>query len=549
LHLVKSIKLFNKKFDCKKLFKDEEKSILLYNFKSLKMLLFIKSHKKAIFRQFSEFNLIQLQKKSSFQVLRKVDNLYEDYYLNKNDMAVICRHFRVRTEIDYFSNFNLLRKAIEDWKSLNPFLRCKVQKLPVDNGKELANYFVSADDKNLSNVKFLTARYDNLSSLSNEKHDEIMKLLVEKDINYDYDYSKHLLWKLKFYKLENKLYDILFTVNHAISEDRCNINLVLKLLDIIDKMHKNEYVKEKEYQLLPAMYGSYVFKPPSSEIRRDQVISERPSFVKPELAKQESLNSFSTKFTEQDIKNIKLVDVQTNKIYSSLPNLLEISKRNYSKFENIKLDATRIVNKCKEKNCKITSCLNIIGVLALKDLYLKYGNDTEKQRAITYGNVISVRSFIDSDAAKIKENMGLYIMNIMNKLKTEQNSSQSVSHENFWSWVQLDSQYLMRNIQSGKIFQTPHFENDKNLELPFYDLFFTNVGNIEPETSILSHQNITFSIAGGLLNIEDYLLYIVAYSIDNSLFIQLFYNSHYVQDKFVSDFIHNFQNIYKKFLY
>jgi hypothetical protein len=150
-------------------------------------------------------------------VLRKVDDRYEDYYLNKNDVAVIYRHFRIRTEIDYFSNLGLLRKAVESWKNLNPLLRSKVHTLQPSNENKPEAYFVLDDDKNLSNVKFLTARTSNSSSLSTEKHNEIMKLLIEKDINYEYDYSKTPLWKLKFYKLENNLYDVLFTVNHAIS--------------------------------------------------------------------------------------------------------------------------------------------------------------------------------------------------------------------------------------------------------------------------------------------------------------------------------------------
>jgi hypothetical protein len=354
----------------------------------------------------------------------------------------------------------LLKGAIENWKSLNPLLRSKVKKLKLDEDSEPVDYFVQDDETNLSNVKFLTSKSNNSSSLSTQKHNEIMKLLVEKDINYAYDYSQCPLWKLKFYKLENNLYDVLLTVNHAISEDRCNIQLIMKLLEIIEKMHRNEYVKEKEYPLLPAMYGTYVHKPPPGEIDFESYSAKRPSFIQLEVAKQESFDRHSTNLTEHDINHIQVVDVQTNEIYSSIPSLLEISKNNYSKFKTISFDARKLVSKCKEKKCKVTSCLNLISVLALKDLYLKYGNEEEKQRSISYGNVISVRNFTDNDAVKIKDNMGIYIMNIMNKYRAQQQGSRFTSEDIFWSLVQSDSEFMMHKIQSGKIFQTPRFEEE-----------------------------------------------------------------------------------------
>jgi hypothetical protein len=191
----------------------------------------------------------------------------------------------------------------------------------------------------------------------------------------------------------------------------------------------------------------------------------------------------------------------------------------------------------------------MISVLALKDLYLKYGNDEEKQRSITYGNVISVRDFTDNDAVKIKDNMGIYIMNMMNKYSSERNGSQSISSERFWNLVQSDSEFITKNIQSKNIFCTPSFEDNHNSELPFYDLFLTNVGNIETSKFNIMHQNLMFSIVGGLSNIENYLLYLVSYSIHNKLYIRIFYNSHHIHEEFITDFINQFQNIFKKFSY
>lgn len=63
---------------------------------------------------FKNLNLTQEKKKLVSQILRKVDNRYEDYYLNKKDVSILYRHLRVKTEIDYFSNLSLLREAIEN---------------------------------------------------------------------------------------------------------------------------------------------------------------------------------------------------------------------------------------------------------------------------------------------------------------------------------------------------------------------------------------------------------------------------------------------------
>ena len=320
-------------------------------------------------------------------------------------------------------------------------------------------------------------------------------------------------------------------------------------MDIIEKMHKNEYKEEKEYQLLPAMYGSCVFTPPPGHIDYQSYSYKRPSFINPKLAKQESLSSFSTKLTEQDIKNIQLVDVQMNEIYSSIPSLLEISKRNYSKFHTIMFDASKLVNKCKEKKCKITSCLNMISVLALKDLYLKYGNDEEKQRSITYGNVISVRDFTDNDAVKIKDNMGIYIMNMMNKYSSERNGSQSISSERFWNLVQSDSEFITKNIQSGNIFSTPSFEEENftNKEA-FYDLFMTNIGNLPYFYSNESLHKIESNYAGSLLNSKDFIFYQASFTFRGDLLVFVQYNSNFVQNKIVSDYISFFHSLFYKYI-
>jgi hypothetical protein len=493
---------------------------------------------------FKNLNLTQEKKKLVSQILRKVDNRYEDYYLNKKDVSILYRHLRVKTEIDYFSNLSLLREAIENWKNLNPLLRCKVHKLHSSDVK----LFVMEDDKRLKNVKFLTAK-SYRKNLNTENHNEIIKMLIERDINYDYDYSKSPLWTLKFYKLQDNLYDVVFTVNHAISEDRCNIHLVFKLLDIIEKMHKNEYVKEKAYQLLPAMYGLYVHKPPPSEINYDSYSYHRPSFIKPELAQQDSLNSFSTSLTSQDVNDIQVIDIEKNTIYSNLSSLLEISRRNFSKCETIELNVNNLIKKCKQWDCKITSCLNIISIMALKDLYIEYGNEEEKQRSISYGNVISVRNFLEDESVRIKENMGMYIMNMMNKYKGSKNGSELISNENFWSLVKNDSDFMMENIKNGKIFQTPYFEEENFInDDAFLDLFMTNVGFIPNSYSKNSLHTVESNLFGSFFSAKDYIFYQLTYSTNNRLFVRILYNSNFIQQKYVMEYILNFKRLYFKFI-
>jgi hypothetical protein len=187
--------------------------------------------------------------------------------------------------------------------------------------------------------------------------------------------------------------------------------------------------------------------------------------------------------------------------------------------------------------------------MALKDLYIKHGNDDEKQRSISYGNVISVRNFIDDDSVKIKDNMGIYIMNMMNKYKACQNGSESISHENFWELVQTDSDFMMQNIKNGKIFQTPHFEEENFVDDDaFLDLFMTNVGFVPSAYSKSSLHKVESNLFGSLFDAKDYIFYQLTYSTNNQLFVRILYNSNFIQQKYVMEYISNFKNIFSKFI-
>jgi hypothetical protein len=154
----------------------------------------------------------------------------EVYNIFNIDYDILIGTIKVSSRIDFNSSQDLVAQAINEWKRLNPALRwfAKIEK--DHSTDENAVYFVEASAEKqkepLHNVEFLSYTSDSNDLKNIDQH--LIKLLSEKEVNMKFDLSSELMWRLKFFKLEqtqtgtNDLfkYCVLFSVHHSICEAR-----------------------------------------------------------------------------------------------------------------------------------------------------------------------------------------------------------------------------------------------------------------------------------------------------------------------------------------
>jgi hypothetical protein len=474
-----------------------------------------------------------------YRILRKTDGFYEDYYLEKNDIAIMTRSLRIRTHIDYFSNIFLIKESIRVWKNLNPLLRSKIRRMKSGSDKaDWFNYFVLDDDKELSNVSFLVL---NKSTLM-KNHNDIVELLIQKDINSNYDYVHDPLWKLSIYKIENHLYDFIFTINHSIAEDRCMFYLILKLLSIIELMINKNYEQEKEFSVLKPMVGSYVQE--SSRKALTKTLFKRPNFIESKRTYEDEALPNSTNY-----KDLKLLNAEDKHVLITVDELSETSQSSSTRFARNMFESREIIAKCKSHNTKVSSCLNIMCALAMREVYLKYGNQNERLRPILYGNVMSIRQLVKNKlmGPSFYDNLGYFVINLLNRF-SETLSYQQLSHETFWKLVEADFDFLKQNIQDEIIYKIPQFEYEMRSDPSlFNDLWITNLGKMP--NSYFKNQSmhrIESTLLGGSFNVENYLLYNHFLTLNDTLVQTIFYNKNCTS--IISSYISSFNLIYKKYL-
>ena len=187
-------------------------------------------------------------------ILRKLGEK-ESLILKRPSSKNFVHTFRIKTKIDLYENLPMVQDAIYKWKNMHKLLCSRIYK---DNSD--VEYFVLNDSKDdLKNVQFLKFVSNfQYGSRIDKFLDEFINLLIEKEFSNLITEDDELLWRLIFLKIENSQsnleneFEVLFNVNHVISEARNSYAIIYQLLNLIEEsILKRLTTNQIEYKILP----------------------------------------------------------------------------------------------------------------------------------------------------------------------------------------------------------------------------------------------------------------------------------------------------------
>lgn len=255
---------------------------------------------------------------------------------------------RIKSEINLFDKANLevVKKSIKIWIKSQVFLRSKISKTNDEYFFEYSN-----DDFDCSNLKLLRATNNRIAD-----REMISRLLFDYILSNEIDPDKEsncLLWKLYIFEIDCNVYDFIAIFHHSITQGKTGFLNLCELLRTIDHVHKNEPIDLKEGLVFPGCaslfdfalgYNSSVSTP----------VCKVPSFVNPEKAKENSLNSLRASDFESEIFNVD----SGLRFEASLDDLVQISRVNFIKYEELNLGT--------QKNKKLLNIKHLFKIVLIK---------------------------------------------------------------------------------------------------------------------------------------------------------------------------------------
>ncbi|RNA28963.1 hypothetical protein BpHYR1_025763 [Brachionus plicatilis] len=237
-------------------------------------------------------------------ILRKLGEK-ESAILKRPSSKNFVHIFRIKSTIDLYDNLKLVQEAILEWKRIHKLLRSKIYK--DDMGAE---YFSLNDSKiNNENVQFLkfVSKFQYGSKIEYFL-DELSNLLIEKEFSNLITENDEILWRLIFLKIDGSEsepeheYEVLFNINHAISEARNSYAIFNQLLNLIeDSVLKKLSRNQIEYQIIPSLEELFpgwieanredasLHKPLKRPFFNDVTRAREIAFIFPELLKEKEI--------------------------------------------------------------------------------------------------------------------------------------------------------------------------------------------------------------------------------------------------------------------
>lgn len=428
--------------------------------------------------------------------LRKLGSI--EKFLTSNFQLTFS--FKIVSQIGILDKKLLVYDSLNEWKLLNPLLRCKIAK---NDANELAFEFIQ---DSLDNIEFIQDESSNWNSL------------IQNQLNNEINVFESLLWTIKFIKLVdlNDEYLIIFTTNHSIIDGRSGYIIVLELLKIIQNKFDENFKKQKPKIVLNSV-ENLIF----NKYTKDEIIYYQPPAHK--------APSFLT-----------LSNMHSSKITSFLRFRLESDEFN------------KLISQCKKYNTKLTSCLNLIWTFAFKMLYLKYDLANLTQE-ISFTNSISLRKFHDEFRNNEAENhiMGYYINNLNETFYEEINFESDDWIKKFWYLSSVYSIRLHDRLNKGEQFKASMLV--RKTEKDEFNLHFglSNMGRVPP--SLLcenSKINVNECFVHLKLNPDFKGRWFMShyFTINNVLFGSLSYNSNVIPAHIIEEIYDNFKFIARKII-
>ena len=460
----------------------------------------------------------------------------EKYNVTSPDYDILTSPLIVSSKIDFNSSSLILKKAIYEWKRIHPFLRCSIQKESDDK----FSFVIANENKienSLMNIEFLY--YEN-NDVNINNH--LIELLTEREILLKFNLEKDLLWRLKFFKLEQTndgfKYLILYSVQHAICEARYKYLGLIELFEIIEDIYNNKYVEKQCYNILPAVENRFQFR---NDGKINFNFPKVPSFVNAKDAKHQSITD------DYYYKNIDsshldgFIKTTKNENYISIKELIKSSIMNNSKFKFLKFDKSLIepiIKKSKSKGVKMNGCINMILIIAHKLLYESYGVQINQ---INYYNSISFRQYLDKEEEKEAQKFSYLVSGLPKYYDFDIPDQCGFDYymNNFWSMAKLESDSFHERLN-----QKEHYIswvwNDFKYEPSnmWYEFFCANLGSLPSSAnSDYAKSLIRVNEFYELMRIDesskDSISTSVTCSLENNLLLVMMYNSFFISKKHI----------------
>lgn len=361
--------------------------------------------------------------------------------------------FRIKTRLDLYKKLSLVQNAIEEWIKMHELLRSRIHK---DSAgiEYFSLYDKEIKPKNVQFLKFVS-KFDYGSKID-KFLDELDTLLIEKEFSNLITEEDELLWRLVFLKIEvtepcsEHQYNVLFNINHAISEARNSYAIFYQLLNLIEEsFSKKLSSNQTEYKIIPSLED--IFPDWLEAKNKNKTLSKslkRPHFNDLSRAKKIKFN-FPKILNEINILNGKFYSLLEPDVVFEINELIEISRKSCTKFRKFELNnstSSQLIKKSKDKHVKLTSCFNLIIIISFIKLYKMNGLDLDE---IVFYVSVSLRNSknLFSNKEIPDEIMGYYNGGI---IPIFYNKYQNVEDliKNFWTEVKLMSDEFHQNLKN-----------------------------------------------------------------------------------------------------
>jgi hypothetical protein len=476
-------------------------------------------------------------------MLRKLEPK-EESTLNRNLGKNFISTFRVESSrLDLFAHLDQVKAAIQKWKCMHTFLRAKIVQ------QQSEHFFVlnenSSANLNLENVYFIR-RFKRSSSrpieiLDDRKFEALHNLIVEKCLveTIDSYEGAELLWKMIFLEIKPTEYEVFLQYHHDISDGISCFRTFVQLLQIIESYIDNKPLDEsfyKEKEIFPGVEECFkeIRKLPFKPFNGPEI--EIPEFINPTRAKENSFKEIK-EFDKADLESFELIEVDSNKHYSSLGELLEISRINNTKTRRIPLDAnlsSRLIAKCKKEKVRLTACFNTIICWGLSRLYKKYG--TSLTDIVNYLS-ISMRQY----QAELLTNdvLGYAVGGLFFMFNYEEKSF------DFWSMARKSGEELADRVKNDNAKFSTTLPKNSN-----YYFILSNIGTQEYAGLENGPFKITQSTITTTMRVQTTFPFFVHHivTVDKQIFWIMVFNSFFTDHFIADDLMHIYEEIFGEIL-
>lgn len=356
-----------------------------------------------------------LDESKIIRALGDEESIYDNEILR--DIFILTLGYMARinnSAYDSKMNFELMQKAASIWIKQYPILQSYIWR-PFDIKKPNEwkigpkRYFVYMDEFKLDNIEFLEQEETSSTGID-------FKSEIESSLEVPFDNLNGPLWRLKCIKQSNQ-YLFLYTSHHGMGDGKNAFTLFTHYIDILSELLTGANAEDIKMNVFESKHSM------------EELVSEYKS--KSEYASSIEKNDY---------------DESLNKLSAKIGNR---ETANRTRMEYLKLNKNelkKLIAKMKQMTngkAKLTSVLNAISAVCLRNLYEKYGmDDLDKPDLVQTKVVVNIRDKLGI----ANEQLGVYSVII----DAVQDTNILGDEASFWQHVENYSIHLHKRIKQNE---------------------------------------------------------------------------------------------------